>query len=98
MALRIVWTTEADLTYGNVILYLEKKWSEKEIRNFVTRVSEVLNLLSQNPQLYRRSKKKNIYQAVITKHTTLYYKLKNDSIDLLTFWDNRQSTDRLKIK
>ena len=97
MALRIDWTTQADRTYENIVLYLEQQWSEREVKNFVIRVNEMLQLISKNPRLYKKSKQKDIHEAVINKHNTLYYKVKSNSIDLLTFWDNRQSSEKLNL-
>lgn len=97
MAVRIDWTTEAERTYDNIVLYLNQQWSEREVRNFVSRVNEVLKLIAENPSLYKKSKQKDIHEAVINKHNTLYYKVKEDSIDLLNFWDNRQASENLKL-
>ncbi len=98
MALRIDWTTEAEFTYDAIVFYLEQEWSEREVKNFISRVNEVLKLISKNPMLYKRSKQKGIHEAVVSKHNTLYYRVKTESIDLLNFWDNRQSSEKLKLR
>jgi hypothetical protein len=52
------------------MLYLEQQWSEREVQNFVIRVNEVLQRISENPRLYKKSKQKDIHEAVISKHNT----------------------------
>lgn len=97
MALKINWTKEAEDTFNHIIEYLADNWSEIEIKKFINRTDKVLRLISEKPELYRKSKKKNIHEAVVTKHNTLYYKVKNGSIELITFWDNRQSENKLEL-
>jgi len=43
-------------------------------------------------------KKKNIRKGFVTKHTSLYYRVKprKKSIELLAFWDNRQNPKKFK--
>jgi hypothetical protein len=42
-------------------------------------------------------KKKNIRRGFITKHNSLYYRIKprKKELELLTFWDNRQDPEKL---
>jgi hypothetical protein len=35
MALKIVWTRQAENGYDNIIKYLEENWTDREIRNFI---------------------------------------------------------------
>lgn len=41
--------------------------------------------------------KKNVRKGFITKHNTLYYRIKprKKEIELLVFWDNRKDTKKL---
>ena len=64
-------------------------------------MNEVESLLTQiagNPEMFQASrKKKNVRKAFITKHNTLYYRIKsrNKEIELITIWDNRQNPQKL---
>ncbi|MEZ5197978.1 MAG: hypothetical protein R2764_16800 [Bacteroidales bacterium] len=42
-------------------------------------------------------KKKNIRKGFITRHISLYYRIKptKKEIELLSFWDNRQDNSKL---
>ncbi len=42
-------------------------------------------------------KKKKVRKALITKHNTLYYRIKpsKTELELITFWDNRQNPNKL---
>ena len=91
MAYKIIWLPKAEKRYDEIIEWLKKNWSNKEIANFVSRTDEVLELISIDPDLYRLSEKRNIRQAIITKHNLLLYRKKGNKIELLTFFDTRQN-------
>ena len=96
MAINIKWTPEAELTFDNIVEYLEKEWSEKEVKKFFARVNHMLILISQNPKIYKASKTNDVRIGVITKHNSLVYRIKSNEIELLTFWANRQDPEKLK--
>ncbi|MEO6883234.1 MAG: hypothetical protein ABI199_04325 [Bacteroidia bacterium] len=41
--------------------------------------------------------RKSIRKGIITKHTAIYYRVKNKKIEIITIQDNRQNTAFLKI-
>ena len=71
---KIIWTDEAFKNLENIIAYLEKFWTEKEIRKFARLLDKQLILIRKNPTLYPYSIKSNkIRKSVLTKQITLYY-------------------------
>ena len=90
MARQIIWLPKSEERFDEIIFYLQKNWTEKEVSNFIKRTETVLNLISAFPRLCRRSKKKNIYEALITKHNLLLYRITRNNIELITFFDTRQ--------
>jgi plasmid stabilization system protein ParE len=95
MPYKIVWTTEANQTYLQVLEYLQEKWTEKEVNNFITRTETVLFHISQNPLQYSYSKRYDVHKCVVRKQVSLYYNIKQDTVELISFWDNRQDPERL---
>ncbi len=91
MAHKIIWLPKAEKRYDEIIEWLENNWTHKEIANFVARTDEVLSLISTHPEIYSLSEKRNIRQAVITKHNLLLYRKKGNKIELITFFDTRQT-------
>lgn len=49
MAKQIVWTPEAESTFEGVIDYLERKWTDKEIVNFIEATDRVVKFLAEPP-------------------------------------------------
>ena len=96
MKYSIEWTTEAEITYDEIIFSIEQKWTQREVVIFIKRTEEVLNYIKQNPTLYPFSKKSKIHRAVVSSQTNLYYEVKHDRIILLSFWINRKNPKKLK--
>jgi plasmid stabilization system protein ParE len=55
MALKIVWTPQALEGLDNIIRYLEKNWSEKEIGKFIDEIESFISLLKKYPEMLQRS-------------------------------------------
>ena len=95
---KIIWTDEAFKNLENIIAYLEKFWTEKEIRKFARLLDKQLLLIRKNPALSPFSKKSNeIRKSVLTKQITLYYRIIETEIYLIALFDSRQNPDKLKI-
>lgn len=93
MAFKIIWSPEAEKTFDDIINYLEKNWSEKEIRKLISTTERIVLLLEQNPYLFRGSEKESIYEVLIGKHNLLLYQISetHKKVELLSFWDTRQN-------
>ena len=95
---KILWTDFALSELENTIEYLEKNWTERELHNLAIEIEETLNLLSHNPNLFQKSDTKNeIRRVVVAKHNTLYYRINNNSIEIISFFSNRQSPKKRKL-
>ncbi len=94
MAYKITWSPRAEKRFDEIITYLLENWTEKEVRNFVLRTDEVLEMIVTYPSLYRKSEKKNIHEAILSKHNILIYKVVGKKIILLTFFDTRQMLEK----
>lgn len=95
---RIQWTERAIFDLQNIIDYLLYKWTEKEVKNFVRKLDKRLELISINPRLFPKTKKRrNVRRSVLTKHTVIYYETSTDTIRIVTLFDPRQDPRKLKI-
>ena len=95
---KILWTDFALKELEKTIEYLEENWTEKELRNLAENIEEKLALISQTPNLFQASNyKKEIRRVVIFKHNTLYYRIENEQIEIISFFSNRQSPKKRKL-
>ncbi len=98
MPLEIIWSAKAKSTYFKVLDQILKKWTLKEVQKFDSETNKHLALISSFPEMCSLIKRKsNIYRCVITSQTSVYYKIRNNKIYLITFWDNRQSSSKLRL-
>ena len=96
---RINWTDNALEELNDTIIYLEENWSAKELHNLGTNLEEKLILISQNPYLFQSTDfKKDIRRVIVLKYNTLYYRIKNDQIEIISFFSNRQNPKKRKLK
>jgi plasmid stabilization system protein ParE len=96
MAKVVIWTPEAEETFDSVIEYLERRWTENEIDQFINSTNKIINLISEHPRMYRKTNKGNVHEALITSHNLLIYKVYPSRINLLLFWDTRRNPRKKK--
>lgn len=76
MALELIWSHTAEKGFDNIVQYLEEKWTEKEVRNFMQDSHEFFELLKKNPKILKPSNKKNLHRGPMNRLTILTYKIK----------------------
>jgi hypothetical protein len=97
--MEIIWTSKARITFFEVLDYLDKNWTKKEMIQFNQRTQIIISALRKNPKIFPASfTYKEIRKATIDKNNSLFYKIDDYSqkIYLLTFFDNRQNPEKLK--
>ncbi len=95
---KIIWTNHAinELTF--TIEYLEKRWTNKELRRFSAALNHVIEIISNNPFIFQISSlKKGVHRAEIDKLNTLYYRISKDTIEILSVFSNRLSTEKIRF-
>ncbi len=93
MALKIVWTKQAENGYDEIIDYLSEHFTEKEIRNFVRQTNQFFELLAQYPNMLESTNKyKNLHRGPINKYTLLTYRVKprKNQIELINIRSSRK--------
>jgi plasmid stabilization system protein ParE len=98
MIYSIEWKPIATNTYFDEIDFILSKWNEVEVQKFEDLVYRFLTSLSKTPKIGIYKTKYNCYSLVISKQTTLYYKIIENKaqIDLILFWNNKQNPTVLK--
>ena len=92
MALNIVWSKKADEKFDEIIEYLTTKWGDKTTKQFVKKVYNFLEVLSEFPEIGTvENKEKGIRGFPVVKQINLFYKITENNIILLDFFDNRQN-------
>lgn len=97
MALKIKWTKRAEKSFDNIVTFIENKWSEKSAEEFVKKTNRVLTQISEQPEIFEESEKKGIRKGLIARKTSVFYRIYQNYIRLLFFWDNRRDPNKLKL-
>jgi hypothetical protein len=95
---KIYWKSLAEITFSQEMIFILSKWNQKEVDKFAFLVDENLSRIVQNPFIGQPIK--SIYKVVISKQTTLYYKVieSDKTIELLVFWNNQKNpSDLIKL-
>ncbi len=86
--MKVVWTATAQLTFEIEQQFILKKWNLNEVLRFIDLVNETILKIKQFPELGILVDDNR--HLVISKQTTLIYKVKTPSeIEIQLFWNNK---------
>ena len=92
MALEILCTKQADRKFDKIIDYLLHEWNQKVTQAFVKKVYDTIDPLAEFPEIGTiEHKEKEIRGFTIIKQINVFYKVSNNKLIILNFFDNRQS-------
>lgn len=94
---KIFWTDHALNELAETYHYLETHFSDREMRKLSVEIDKMLKLISLNPRLFPLSEFKGVRRIVIKNFNTMYYREKENTIEILSFFSNRQNPDKRKI-
>jgi plasmid stabilization system protein ParE len=90
MALKIRWTTRADIKLDQLIIYLESEWGDNVVKAFMRKLYDFLEILSEFAEIgSMQYPEKKIRGFALTKQVTIFYKIDDNQIVLLDIFDNR---------
>ena len=100
MTFDIIWSDEAENSFNGVIDYLLYHWSQKEAHHFISRTDELINLIGNQPLLFKPYKNKtNIRHGNLHKNVTMFYRVieQSNTIVIMLFWNNHRNPKKLKL-
>lgn len=96
--MKVSWSVKAIHDFEKNILYLQKEFSQKEIKQFTAKTESIINKISLNPKLFRKTNYRNIHVVPIISAVTLFYRIvSDDEIELVKFWNNYQNPESLLL-
>ncbi len=99
MSYKIFWTSQAYSDFFQIVRFIKEAWGKKSAEEFIIQIDEIVKILSKFPFVGKIIYlQKHIRSFVISKQTTLIYRIKDEKITILNLFDNRQSLDKLKVK
>jgi plasmid stabilization system protein ParE len=98
--MKVIWTKRSLESYLEIIDFLKKQWTIKEIKNFVLLTNNMIFSINKNPYIFQSFEDNiKIRKGFVHKHISLFYKINETKnvIELLVFWDNRQNPEKLEF-
>ncbi len=87
----LTWSPKAKEEYVLLLSYLREWYGTDAALRFLEQTEKVVEGIAVFPYSYPTSDKViSLRKAVITKQSSLFYRVTNSKIEILHFWDNRQ--------
>ncbi|OQY04828.1 MAG: hypothetical protein B6I20_02340 [Bacteroidetes bacterium 4572_117] len=96
MEYQITISKRAEKRIDDIFEYLEQKWPNKVKEDFKIKLLKQVDFLRQNPHMFPVSQVKDgLRKCLITKHNALYYRIKEQEVEIITIHDTRQNPKTL---
>lgn len=91
MKLAIFYTPRSKQTLASVYNFIKNKFGLKSANKFAAEAAKIIELIAHHPYMYKASFiDADVRIGLISKQTSLFYRVTDTSVHLLFFWDNRQ--------
>jgi hypothetical protein len=92
------WKPLATESYFDEMNFILLKWNQNEVQKFEDLVYDFLETITKTPTIGIYKSDFKCFSLVISKQTTLYYKIieEKNQIDLILFWNNSQNPTQLE--
>lgn len=97
MTRKVVLSPSAKRKLSDLFEYLENGWSERTKNDFIKKLDRSLLRIAKYPQSCPESTKiPGLFKCVVTKQTSLFYRVSSDEIEIVIVFDTRQNPKKLK--
>ncbi|SEM12727.1 Plasmid stabilization system protein ParE [Chryseobacterium taichungense] len=95
----LIWSHQAESDYIDILEYwMNHNKSNKYSTKLIDEVEKKEKLISKNPNIGSLSEIEGVRYILIDKNFSLYYRINDDVIEILAFWDNRRDPDSLSLE
>lgn len=96
--MQVIITDEAEESLDEIIEYLRENWNETVVKNFISNIKSTIKRIQKIPNGFPKSQFVDAQRALVSKQIVLLFRIENNTIIVLLFWDGRQNPDYLKLK
>lgn len=95
---KIIWSDQARIDQFEILDYYFKRNGNKVYsQKLYKRFKSAIKLLNKHPEIGVQTDVKNI-RNLIDGDYALFYKVEQDTIEIITIWDCRQDPEKLEYK
>lgn len=94
----VYWSVLSKESFNDETDFIFLKWNFEEVVKFIALVAVATERLAMKPEIGIYRKEKKIYSLVISKQTTLFYRINEsqNQIELVLFWNNKRNPKELR--
>ena len=94
--MKLIWSRTSELSLGEILKYIESKFGNRVYESYYFDVIQTVDDIAIHPEMFPiYLLSSEIRKAVINKKTVLYYKIQDETIYLLAFYDVRMGIHKL---
>jgi plasmid stabilization system protein ParE len=98
LALQILYSLRAKHEEIELLEYIVQNFGLKKAKDIYDRIEKVLEEISQNPEMFIASKKqKDLRKCVFSKQTSIYYRVNQSHLEVVSFRANKKDPDKFKV-
>jgi plasmid stabilization system protein ParE len=95
---RILWSEHALDELKATVEYLELNFTERELTSLAGKIESILRLISTNPDIFPEyDADSGIRKVVVARFNTMYYRVTDRSVEILSFFSNRQDPEKKNL-
>ena len=97
--LSIKWSNRAVKERSDILRYwVQRNGSPAYSEKIEAETDKAINVISKNTLIGEKVKNRNNVRRLTVMHDySIYYTVIKENVHILSFWDNRQDTERLKL-
>ena len=96
MLKKVIWSPAAENDIETILDYLQLNWNERIINRFINKVDDNVSLILEEPKIFPIiNQELQIRKSVISKHNTLYCRVKEETLEIIRLFDSRQDPNKL---
>lgn len=94
--MNVYFSDEAERQLEEIATYLGDNWSQRVKTNFLALLADKMALISQMPELFRKSERRpGLRECIVNKQTILYYRIESDEIEVVSLLSTRRGPSDL---
>lgn len=96
--LKVRYSLRARQEEIELLEYILDRFGQQKAKQVFDKIEDVLNEISKIPEMYPSSRKYNkLRKCVFSKQTSIYYRVNNEYIEVVSFRTNRREPKGFKI-
>jgi plasmid stabilization system protein ParE len=90
--MNIYLSQEAEGQLQSLLEYLDNEWGERVCDNFIEKLERAMHTIILTPLAFPMSEKiSGLHKCVVTRQTSIYYRISSTDIEIVSILDNRQN-------